>query len=322
MPKGTTPFKRDFSPLIGEAVLLHPMLRRIVAPNPSAMTYTGTNSYLVGNSEIAVIDPGPNDTSHLNAILAAVNGGRITRICITHSHIDHTGLVPRLKSLTGARVLAHSGGNEIKKSKNLGSLFCGLGGGEGVDTDFSADVFVEDGEIIQGVGWSLEVVWTPGHMGNHVCFAWRQGNALFSGDHIMGWSTTVVSPPHGRMSDFMSSLKRLKGRDEGIFYPGHGDAVNDPQAMIDFQFNHRIERERQIVRAIGNGFTSANKIAKCIYTDLPEELIQMAARSVFAHLIDLHDRCLLEIECRDQLKFDSEFRLTKKWNLLESDFNI
>ena len=269
------------------------------------MTFTGTNTYLLGRSNIAVIDPGPDDERHLRAILDAARPGRIEKILVTHSHIDHTELVPRLAELTGAEVYAHESLGQVREQRENFNPKSGFGGGEGVDESFVPDSFVKDGEPIEGGGWRLETVWTPGHMHDHACFAWSEGRALFSGDHIMGWSTTVVSPPHGDMTAFMESLQRLKGRAETVYYPGHGGPVSEPQSMVRYQINHRKERERQILSEIGGSALSATELAHRIYLEVPDRLIPMAARSVFAHLLDLHRRKLVRAE--KDVRFETRF---------------
>lgn len=288
------PFNKDFRPKVGYPDRLHPNLIRIVAPNASKMTFTGTNTYMLGSSHVVVIDPGPDNNNHLRAILNASGSNRIQKILLTHSHIDHTELVPRLKQITGAKVYAHAAGQKMSSQKYDSNASPPNEGGEGIDQSLVADKYLHDGDVIQNSEWSLETIWTPGHLIDHVCFAWREGEILFSGDHIMGWSTTLISPPHGNLTQFMASLDRLKNRHETQFYPGHGDVVSNPQNMVQFQIFHRKEREQQILSGLQNGSKSAFELAKEIYTDIPANLVPMATRNVFAHLQDLQVRGIVQ----------------------------
>ena len=267
-------------------------MQRIVAPNASPMTFTGTNTYLVGERDIAVVDPGPDNDRHLQAILDALpSRSALKSILVTHSHVDHTALAPRLAEATDARIFAHAGSPAAIVTEEFSSeAALAMGGGEGVDRRFKPDIQLSEGQIIRGGNWSLEVLWTPGHFHNHVCLAWPEGSAVFTGDHVMGWSTTTVSPPHGNMTDFMHSLKRLAMRGESVFYPGHGDRIDEPQAMISHQIGHRNERERQILQAIQSEPLSAEEVAARIYDDISPRLLAAAARNVFAHFLDLHGR--------------------------------
>lgn len=277
----------DFNPPVGGAIPLAPGLRRIVAPNPSPMTYRGTNTYIVGTGDLAVIDPGPESAAHLDAILAAVGPGqRISHIIVTHSHLDHSPLATPLAARTGAPVLAyggpHSGRSAVMKELAEGGL---SGGGEGIDLAFAPDVTVGDGEVIAGDGWALEVIHTPGHLGNHIALAW--GDTCFTADHVMGWATSLVSPPDGDLTDFMASCHRLRARDWQVFHPGHGGPVTDPAARLDWLITHRLSRESAILDALSTGAATARNLAERIYTEVPPALIPAAERNVFAHLIDL-----------------------------------
>ncbi len=267
-------------------------LRRIVAPNPSAMTYKGTNTYLIGRSRIAVIDPGPNDDQHFRRLVTlAESSGQITKIFITHPHVDHIALVPRLVERTGAEVLAHSG-TDGAISGRMSEIATGgsLGGGEGLGLGFEPDRRLEDGEVVSCEEWSIEAVWTPGHTANHLCFAWSETESLFSGDHVMGWSTTIVSPPHGDMGDYMRSLDRLKSRSERIYYPGHGEPVMNPAEEVQSQFLHRLSREEEIIGCLRRGMTESREVAGMIYPDAAASIAAAAERNVLAHLLDLQLR--------------------------------
>jgi glyoxylase-like metal-dependent hydrolase (beta-lactamase superfamily II) len=275
-------------------VVLEPGVRRLTAPNPSPMTYHGTNTYLVGEGEIAVIDPGPDDREHLDAILAALAPGeRIGAILITHSHRDHSPLARRLSQTTGARVLA-AGPSDWGRSAVMAELAAQgrIGGGEGVDRDFMPDERIVEGDTLTG-GWGeIGVLETPGHMANHLSFGWN--GALFTGDHVMGWSTSLVSPPDGDMGAFMASCRRLAGRDDRVYFPGHGEPVSTPQARIRELIAHREGREAQILSALSDsGAGSAGELAARLYRDLAPALLPAAERNVLAHLIDLMQRNLV-----------------------------
>lgn len=289
------PFIKDFNPAIGRAEQLCPGLRRLVAPNASAMTFRGTNTYILGEAEIAVIDPGPDSPEHLAAILDAVGDARrISHVFVTHSHVDHSPLARRLAQVADAPVLAF-GDSRAGQSPGMAALAAGfdLGGGEGVDSDFAPDIRLADGEVKVAREWRLQAITTPGHFSNHLCFAWD--DKVFSGDHVMSWATTLVSPPDGDLTAFMQSLDRMAARaGDRVYYPGHGAALENPQAMIRYQINHRRMRESQIREALGDGAATARQLAERIYTEIPRELIPAAARNVFSHLIDLGERKVAE----------------------------
>lgn len=288
----------------GKAEQLEPGLRRILAPNPSAMTLHGTNTYILGDDTLAVIDPGPDHAGHLAAILDAVRPDqRISHILVTHSHIDHSPLAPALSRETGAPVLAF-GTSTAGRRVDLAQL-TGLGGGEGVDRGFRPDRALADGEVVRGAGWSITVLHSPGHMGNHVCFAW--GDAVFTGDHVMGWASSMVSPPDGDLGAFMTSLQRLARRRDRVFYPGHGDPVADPSRRLSELIAHRRGRERQIIAALRHGPADAATLTRAIYTDVAPALHPAAMRNVIAHLIDLTEREIVAPEKTPAL--DTRFAL-------------
>ncbi|MEM6306308.1 MAG: MBL fold metallo-hydrolase [Pseudomonadota bacterium] len=277
----------DFDPPVGAALTLEPGLRRILAPNPSPMTYRGTNTYLLGTCEIAVIDPGPLIPSHLEAILAAIGlAARVSHIIVTHAHLDHAPLARPLAQRTGAPVLAfgtaQAGRSPVMQKIAAAGL---IEGGEGVDHDFTPDVTLQDGAKIEGKDWQLEVLHTPGHMGNHIALAW--GDACFTADHVMGWASSLVSPPDGDLTDFMSSCARLQARDWRVFHPGHGDRVTEPAARLDWLVRHRLAREAAILDALRAGPADAATLAAAIYTETPRPLLTAASRNVLAHLVDL-----------------------------------
>lgn len=277
----------DFQPLPGAPETLAPGLRRIVAPNASPMTYRGTNTYLVGSRGLAVIDPGPMLEAHLDAILAAVTPGQhITHILVTHAHLDHSPLARPLSEATGAPVLAFgnaaSGRSEAMQALAESGM---VGGGEGVDAGFAPDQCLADGARVAGDGWQLEALHTPGHFGNHLSFAWD--DMLFSGDVVMGWASSLVSPPDGDLTAFMTSLSQLAARRWSRFHPGHGAAVDAPAERLSELRDHRLMREAQILSALGSGASDATSLAARIYTDTPAALLPAATRNVLAHLLDL-----------------------------------
>ncbi|MEQ6248170.1 MBL fold metallo-hydrolase [Sulfitobacter sp. HNIBRBA3233] len=282
----------DFDPPIGVAEQLEPGLRRIVAPNPSPMTYRGTNTYLLGTGDLAVIDPGPANPQHLDAILAALRPGeRISHIVVTHTHLDHSPLARPLSRKTGAPILAF-GGATAGRSEVMQMLADqgDIGGGEGIDHDFSPDETLTDGAVLAGDGWQLEAIHTPGHIGNHLSLAW--GERCFTADHVMGWASSLVSPPDGDLTDFMASCARLQSRDWSVFYPGHGAAITSPADRLSWLVTHRRSRESAILDALQKGPSDAATLAAEIYTETPAALLGAATRNVLAHLLDLHGRDL------------------------------
>lgn len=263
---------------------------RIRAANPSPMTGTGTNSYVLHGPEGAVvIDPGPALPDHLAAVLAVVQGAPVRAILVTHPHLDHSAFVAELKAATGAQIygfgIALAGRSAVMQRLAAAGL---QGGGEGVDAGFVPDVRVADGEVLALAGLRIEVLHTPGHMGGHLCFA--LGEDLFSGDHVMGWASTLISPPDGDMADYMASLQRLVARTWRQFWPGHGETIPDPAARLAELAAHRRARETAIRTALKAGPARPTDLAIQLYTDIPPGLLPAAARNILAHLIDLHDR--------------------------------
>ena len=276
-----------FRPTPGVPETLAPGLRRLLAPNPSPMTFRGTNTYLLGTGDLAVIDPGPLDEAHLAAILAACGAGqRISHVFVTHAHLDHSPLARPLSVATGAPVYGFGPATAGRSAVMTALAASGdLGGGEGVDAGFAPDERLEDGALVDGDGWRLEALHTPGHMANHLSFAW--GDALFSGDLVMGWATSLVSPPDGDLTAFMASLRRLQARPWQVFHPGHGAPVADPAARLAELIAHRLSRETAILAELADGPATAPALAARIYTDTPAALLPAATRNVLAHLIDL-----------------------------------
>ena len=263
------------------SVQLSPLVRRITADNPSAFTFTGTQTYLVGHGAVAVIDPGPNEPAHLDAILRATVGERIAAILCTHTHKDHSPAAGPLSARTGAPVI----GCAPLVIEDLGPR-----ADASFDTTYAPGRVLADGEMLSGEGWTLEAVATPGHTSNHLCFDLVEESALFTGDHVMGWSTTVISPPDGDMADYMASLAKLEARDDRVYYPAHGDPVEKPQRFVRSLAGHRRQREGQILRLIDEGVGTIEDMVPRMYAGLDVRLHGAARRSVLAHLIDLRDR--------------------------------
>jgi glyoxylase-like metal-dependent hydrolase (beta-lactamase superfamily II) len=288
----TGPFHRAHAPPVGHAEALAPGLRVVTAPNAGPMTFTGTRSYIVGERRVAVIDPGPDDAAHVTALLGALGRGeRIAAILVTHAHRDHCGAAAALAGATGAPV---HGFGERPAPPPLAARLAGAGGA-GLDPGFRPDVLLGDGAELAGPDWRLTVLHTPGHLSDHLCFAWAEGGALFSGDLVMGWSTTVIAPPDGALAPFRASLRRLMQRGETIYYPGHGPPVRRPRRLISHLLAHRGMRERQVLAALSRPARVGDLVAS-IYAEADPALRGAAARTLLAHLIDLVERGLVTVE--------------------------
>lgn len=259
-----------------------PLVRRLVAPNPSPFTFNGTCSYIVGRGRVAIVDPGPEDDAHLKALLAAVEGERVEAILVTHTHRDHSPGARKLRAATGAPVVGaapfapHGDGSEGLDSAH--------------DRDYAPDAFLANGERWQGAGFTIEAVATPGHCANHLCFALLEEGALLSGDHVMAWSTSVVAPPDGSMRAYMDSLDRLRARAETVYWPGHGGPVVEPQRYLRALIHHRRQREASILKALKDGPLTVPALVARVYVGLDPSLARAAGLSTLAHLIDLAER--------------------------------
>jgi glyoxylase-like metal-dependent hydrolase (beta-lactamase superfamily II) len=268
-----------------------PRVRRLIAPNPSPFTFNGTCSYVVGEGRVAIVDPGPDDDSHLKALLAAVDGERVETILVTHTHRDHIEGVEKLRAATGAEVIG-------------AAPFVARGDGSaGLDSaherDYAPDGILADGERWQGPGFTIEAIATPGHCSNHLCFALLEENALISGDHVMAWSTSVVAPPDGSMRAYMDSLDKLRGRAETIYWPGHGAPVVEPQRYLRALIHHRRQREASILKALKDGAQTIPALVAKVYVGLSPSLARAAGLSTLAHLEDLSERGAVMAEAPD-----------------------
>jgi glyoxylase-like metal-dependent hydrolase (beta-lactamase superfamily II) len=271
------PVDRAYDAAYGKAVEISPLLRRVCAPNANAFTFKGTGTYIVGRGKVAVIDPGPLSDDHVEALKAALSGETVTHILITHTHNDHSPAAAPLKAATGAKTYGFGPHGAGKKHE-------GIDVEEGGDMDFRPDVTVRDGDTIKGEGWTFDCLYTPGHTSNHICFALREEKALFSGDHVMGWSTTVIAPPDGDMAQYFASLEKLTRRDDQVFYPTHGNPIRNPQAFVRKLIEHRHARERQIDACLKRGITRIPDMVAVIYSEVDKKLHPAAAMSVLAHL--------------------------------------
>lgn len=294
------------TPAPGRPETLEDGLRRILAPNPGPMTHWGTNTFILGEGRVAIIDPGPEDMAHLQAIETAVRGETVTHILVTHAHRDHSPLARLLSLRTGAPVLGF-GPPEAGRSATMTALAAtGLaGGGEGVDATFAPDIELAHGDLVDGEGWQVRAIHTPGHFAGHLAFEFR--DVAISGDHVMEWSSSLVSPPDGDLAAFMATCVDLRDAGHRRLLPGHGAHIDDPADRLDWLVRHRKAREAQILNALGATPKSAAELAGRIYRDIPDAMLPAAERNVFAHLIDLHDRGL--VAARPHLAADAQFTL-------------
>jgi len=289
----------------GRAVMLEPLVRRVLAPNPSPYTFTGTQTYLVGaGQDVAVIDPGPDNTGapghagtngegHVDAILAAVGSARIAAIMCTHTHRDHSPAARVLQKATGAPVIGCAPLSMDDEGPRADAAF---------DPYYIADRVLMDGERLAGDGWTIEAVATPGHTSNHLCYALAESGALFTGDHVMGWSTSVVSPPDGDMASYLASLDKLYRREDRVYYPAHGPQIDNTRQFVRSMIGHRRQRERQILRLLDKGAHAIPELVAAMYKGLDPRLHGAAGRSVLAHLLDLQARSRVIATTEDRWK--------------------
>ena len=297
------PFKRDFDFEYGRCDRLSALIRRVVAPNPGPFTYTGTGVYIIGHDEVAVIDPGPVHPDHIAALDAALEGERVTHVFVTHHHLDHSPLAHPLAEKHGAKVYGFGPpdtapvGGEVRLEA-------------GDDSGFRPDVQVRDGEVFQGSGWTVEALHTPGHTSNHVCYALLEENTLFAGDHVMAWSTSVISPPDGHMGDYLRELARIRDRDFDILWPTHGPAVTEPRTFIQAYIDHRMAREAQILEQIRAGRHQVRDMVAAMYADVDKRLHPAAAHSVLAHLIHMVETG--RVSCAGAPDLEAEYGLGER----------
>jgi glyoxylase-like metal-dependent hydrolase (beta-lactamase superfamily II) len=309
------PFVDPIAPPYGRVEQVSAMVRRVVAENPSKYTYKGTGTYIVGRGEVAVIDPGPLLDSHREALAEALKGERVTAILVTHCHADHSPLAAWLREESGAPTYAfgpHGAVDDEPEEPDEPSAGSSASRGPGdtadlppdpeatresIDLEFRPDVGVADGDAIRGAGWTFEGVHTPGHTSNHLCFALAEERALFTGDHVMGWSTTVVSPPDGDMRAYCESLRKLQGRrGDGVYWPTHGGPITDPGPFVEAYLAHRLAREAQVLGLVRDGVGEIRDIVAVLYADVRAELHRAAGRSVYSHLRKLVEDGLVVVK--------------------------
>ncbi len=285
-------FDLEFQPAYGTPVKVAENVQRLTVNNPSAFTFHGTNSYIVGGHSVAVIDPGPEDEVHFQALMRALEGREVTHIFVSHTHRDHSPLAKRLKAATGAVTVAegpHRAARPLHEGER--NPFA-----ESADSDFVPDLALGDNETVTGDGWAVTALHTPGHTANHAAFALDRDGIVFSADHVMAWATTIVAPPDGAMSDYMASLDRLLERDDRLFLPGHGGPVNDPAAFMRGLRTHRRMREKAVLTRIKAGDRTIAEMVKVIYRSTDPRLHGAAALSVLAHIEDLIEKGLVETD--------------------------
>jgi glyoxylase-like metal-dependent hydrolase (beta-lactamase superfamily II) len=276
-------YNKTFDLVPGRAAEVAPGVRAIVANNPGPFTFMGTVSYVIGHGKVAILDPGPDDDAHIASLLDAVRGETVTDIFVTHTHRDHSPAVPKIKAATGATVYAE-GPHRPARPLHVGEA---ARLDASADLDFRPDVALADHAIVCGNGWTIEALTTPGHTANHMAYAFKEGNLIFSGDHVMAWSTSIVAPPDGAMSDYVASLEKLAQRSEPIYLPGHGGPVRDAPRFVQSYIRHRQAREASILHRLGKGAADIPTLVKAIYIGIDPRLAGAAGLSVLAHLEDL-----------------------------------
>jgi glyoxylase-like metal-dependent hydrolase (beta-lactamase superfamily II) len=290
-------FDLAFDAPVGHLLRVSPLVRRIVAPNPGPFTFTGTCTYVIGEGDVAVVDPGPDLPAHVGALLDGLEGEKIAAIFVTHTHRDHSPAARLLQQATGAEIIGcppHFPAREMALGE-INKLDASN------DLDHRPDRELGDGEVFEGPGFTIRAVKTPGHTMNHVCFELVEEKALFTGDHIMGWSTSIVAPPDGAMRLYLESLEKLRAHDHAVYWPGHGGPVSQPQRFLRALLHHRRAREKSIVTALGAGPLAPPEIVEKVYEKLDPRLKGAAALSTFAHLEDLCERGLVGTEGTPQL---------------------
>jgi glyoxylase-like metal-dependent hydrolase (beta-lactamase superfamily II) len=283
------PFDRNFDAPYETRTAVTPLISRVLTNNPGPFTFKGTGVYLIGNRDLAVIDPGPDDPAHVEALKRAIGDRKLTHILVTHTHADHSPAAQPLKEWSGAKTYAFG-------PHGSGKADDGVKVEEGGDMKFIPDIRVRGGDVISGDGFNFECVFTPGHTSNHMCFALGEEKALFSGDHVMGWSTTVVTPPDGDMASYMASLRKLLTRDDETLWPTHGGPIKDPKPFVQAYIDHRLDREAQIVANLKDGISSIPDMVARMYKDVDKRLHPAAARSVLAHLIQMTNEGRVVVE--------------------------
>ncbi|MFP6808717.1 MAG: MBL fold metallo-hydrolase [Pseudomonadales bacterium] len=291
-------YKYDFE--YAKLETLTPLIRRVTARNPSGFTFQGTGTYIIGHGEVAVIDPGPLIDEHIEALKETLKGETVTHILITHTHFDHSPAAKPLKEFWGTKTYGYG-------PHGAGRIAQGVPVEEGGDMEFVPDVKINHGDIIEGKDWTIECVYTPGHTSNHICFALKEEKALLTGDHVMGWSTSVIGPPDGNMTEYMESLDLLLKRDDEIYWPTHGTSISDVKNYIRAFINHRLDRERQIVECISQGYSLISDMVPVMYTDTDPGLYGAAARSVLAAMERLVNSGT--ITCGGEPSLDSKYQL-------------
>lgn len=292
MSDAPIPLALDFDPPAGALVTLSPLVRRIVAPNAGPMTFKGTNTYVVGHGQVAVIDPGPESPAHIAALLAGLGDETVAWILVTHTHRDHSPGARPLQAATGAPVVGCAPHHDARPPRDTEAAMSEASN----DLGFAPDRVLADGDSVEGGGFTLQAVTTPGHTMNHLAFALREERALFSGDHVMAWSTTIVSPPGGSMGAYMASLEKLRGRDDTVYWPGHGGPVAEPQRFVRALQHHRRQRELAILSRLRAGDRTVDAIVAAIYERLDPRLTRAAGLSVLAHLEDLCARGRVHVD--------------------------
>lgn len=284
-------FDRSFVAAPGELLSLTPRVRRMVADNPGPMTFTGTCTYVIGQGEVAVIDPGPDLPQHVAALLAALRHETVSHILVTHTHRDHCGAAAALKAATGAKIIGCAAAHLAPAPSDDGN-----GSDSAHDLSYAPDAVMSEGDVIAANDFTLQAVATPGHTGNHLSFALAAEEALFSGDHVMAWSSSVIIPPDGAMADYMKSLEKLQRRGDAVYWPGHGGPVRAPQPYLTALIRHRRQREAAILAALGRGAMTATALVAAVYQGLDPSLKAAARLSVLAHLEDLAARGRVRID--------------------------